>query len=142
MEPFALVIFGITGNLAQIKLIPVLYDMAEKDLLPENMSIIGIARRPMTKEEFKAYFHQVLKLKNIHHLHDIKEDVFEKLCQKLHYVPGNADDPKLYDRLNEYLKNLSKKGCKCDNRIYYLATYPDLYREIFENDLEDQNIRE
>lgn len=133
MDSFSLVIFGITGNLAQIKLIPVLYDMAQKGILPENMSVVGIARKPWTQEEFQKYFYDVLHLQNVHHLHTIKDGVFKKLCQKLRYISGNADDPNLYKNLNEYIKNLSKKKNQPDNRIYYLATYPDLYNEIFEN---------
>ena len=44
MDSFALIIFGITGNLAKIKLIPALYDLEEKGMLPENMTVVGIAR--------------------------------------------------------------------------------------------------
>ncbi len=133
IDSFVLVIFGITGNLAQIKLIPALYDMAEKGLLPKNISIIGIARKKMIGKEFQDYFHHVLHLANIHHQHEIKEDVFKVLCRKLHYLSGAADGPKLYENLNNYLNGLSKKGIKSRNRIYYLATYPELYRSIFEN---------
>jgi len=133
MDSFALIIFGITGNLAQKYLLPALYDMAEKDLLPEGMSIIGIARHPMTESQFQDYFHKTLHLENLHHKHPIKEEVFKKLCQRLHYVDGNIDDSNLYVRLKDYLQKLTQKGFKCDNRIYYLATYPDLYHYIFEN---------
>lgn len=133
MDSFALIIFGITGNLAQIKLIPVLYDMAEKDLLPPDISIIGIARRPMTNLEFQDYFYKTLHLENIHHKHEIKEDVFKKLCERLHYIDGKFDDPLFYPKLKNYL----------GNRIYYLATYPNLYSHIFEglrkNGLNTQN---
>lgn len=124
MDSFALVIFGITSNLAQIKLIPVLYDMAEKGVLPANMTIVGIARKKMTQEEFKAFFHKVLLLENIHHKHSIKEEVFAKLSQQLFYLSGDATDTTLYEGLKEI---------KSTNRIYYLATYPDLYHTIFEN---------
>lgn len=133
MESFALVIFGITGNLAQIKLIPVLYDMAEKNLLPDNISIIGIARSEMTKKELQDYFYKVLHTENIHHRHEIKDEVFKKLCQKLHYLSGNIDDPALYLKLKDYLRNLTNQGFECNNRLYYLATYPHLYNHIFEN---------
>ncbi len=118
-----LIIFGITSNLAQKYLIHVLYDMAEKGLLPENMTIVGIARKPMSQEEFQDYFYQVLTSENIHHQHEIKKEVFEGVCQKLHYLAGNADDPKLYEQLKKY----------SGNKIYYLATYPELYKTIFGN---------
>lgn len=143
MDSFALIIFGITGNLAQIKLIPVLYDMAEKNLLPEGMSVVGIARKQMSNSEFQDYFRKALHLENIHHKHEIKEDVFKKLCKRLHYVNGAVDDPNFYPKLTQYLNSLTKKGFKCNNRIYYLATYPNLNRYIFEglkkNSLNRQN---
>lgn len=143
MDSFALIIFGITGNLAQIKLIPVLYDMVEKGFLPEGMVIVGVGRKQMTKEEFQNYFHRTLHLENIHHKHEIKEDVFKKLCQRIHYIDGNADSKDFYPRLKKFLQTLEKEGFHCNNRIYYLATYPNLYSHIFEglkrNDLNKQN---
>ena len=133
MDSFALIIFGITGNLAQIKLIPALYDIAEKGLLPENSTIIGTARKPMKKQDFEKYFHSVLHSENKHHKHAIKDEIFLKLCKNLHYLDGNLDDPAFYIKLKKTLKELEKKGRKCQNRIFYLATYPDLYETIFKN---------
>ncbi len=132
MDSFALIIFGITGNLAQIKLIPVLYDMVEKNLLPDGMVILGIARKPMTRQQFQDYFHNTLHLENIHHKHQIKEDIFKKLCARIHYIDGQVSDPAFYPKLKKNLDDLTKKGFKCDNRIYYLATYPNLYSHVFE----------
>lgn len=125
MDTFALIIFGITSNLAQIKLIPALYDMEEKGLLPEGMHIVGIARRQMQREDFKNYIHTTLHLENIHHKHAIKEQTFKKLCERLKYLSGQIQDQELYRNLNKILKH--------DNRIFYLATYPELYHQIFQN---------
>lgn len=133
MKPFALIIFGITGNLAQIKLIPALYDMAEKGVLPKEISIIGISRQKKNKKEFEEYFHEVLHQDNIHHKHPIKKEVFDKLCSHLHYFSGDAQDPTFYPKLDEFLDNLSENGKTTENRIFYLATYPTLYQTIFEN---------
>jgi glucose-6-phosphate 1-dehydrogenase len=47
-ESFSLIIFGATGNLAQLKLIPALYDLVEANLLPEKMTIIGIGRKELS----------------------------------------------------------------------------------------------
>lgn len=133
MDSFALVIFGVTGNLAQKYLLAVLYDMAEKHLLPENMSIVGIARKVMNNDDFKKYVREVLHTRNLHHQHPIKESVFEDLAKRLHYIDGHFDNPEFYKRLNDFLGKLTKSGTNCDNRIYYLATYPDLYSHVFEN---------
>lgn len=133
MDSFALIIFGITSNLAQLKLIPAIYDMAEKGILPENISIVGTARRELNEKEFKSYIHETLHTYNKHHQHEIKEDVFNKLIHKFHYVNGNLDDPSFYTKLEAFLQNRSQYGENCNNRIYYLATYPDLYKDIFQN---------
>lgn len=130
---FSLVIFGITSNLAQIKLIPALYDIAEKGLLPKNTSIIGIARKPLTDTEFKEYFHKVLHSENRHHSHSIKEHVISLLHASLHYVDGQLDDPRFYKKLKDYLCSLRPEGGTSANTIFYLATYPELYAPIFEN---------
>lgn len=125
MEDYALIIFGITSNLAQIKLIPALYDMEEKGLFTSQMKIVGIARKELTTEEFKDYLNKVLHLENIHHKHEIKQEVFEKLCSRFKYLSGQIQDQDLYKKLNKLVSH--------KNRIYYLATYPELYKYAFEN---------
>lgn len=127
MESFTLVIFGITSNLAQIKLIPALYDIAEKGLLPKNTKIIGIARSPKSKPEFRSYIRSTLTPENRHHQHPIKEDIFQTLCTTMEYLPGVADDSKLYQALKKLLKSPKQ------NVMFYLATYPELYQVIFDN---------
>lgn len=123
-----MVFFGITSNLAQKYFIPALYDMTEKEVLPDNLVILGNARTPMNKDEFSAYIHKVLHLPNVHHQHDIKQDFFKKLINRFHYLAGSLDDPNFYHNLDKTLIKLSS-----DQKIFYLATYPDLYHHIFEN---------
>lgn len=132
MEAFSLVIFGITSNLAQVKLIPALYDMEEQGLIPERVKIIGCARGEMTTDEISNYFWETLQMDNRHHQHAIEKPVFEKLCARLEYVHGNLSEEEFYLRLKTKLEQIeSETGT--DNRIFYLATYPDLYRNIFDN---------
>lgn len=133
MAPFALIIFGITGNLAQIKLLPALYDLAEKNLLPKDMTIIGVGRKKLTEEEFKEYIHKSIHSLNHHHKHDINGEVAGNLLNHFHYLSGHFEDSgetadNTYLRLKELLKS---HGKNCQNHIYYLATYPDLYENIF-----------
>lgn len=119
--PLTLIIFGITGNLAQIKLIPALYDMEEKGVLSEDMQIVGIARSPLTHEQIIDEFRSALEQENPHHKHTIKPEVFRKLAGRVRYIHGHLDQPEVYRKLTEF------KG----DRIYYLATYPHLYEQIF-----------
>lgn len=50
----AIVIFGATGDLCKRKLIPALYALHKKDLLPKDLVIIGSARREPTPENWRA----------------------------------------------------------------------------------------
>ncbi len=47
-EPFAMVIFGASGDLTRRKLIPALYNLALERLLPVGFSVVGFARQEMT----------------------------------------------------------------------------------------------
>lgn len=125
MEDYTLVIFGITSNLAQIKLIPALYDMEIKGILPKGAAIIGLARRQMSNEDLQEYVRSVLHLENIHHQHPIKEEVFKRLCNRFEYVNGEIEEQDTYEEL--------KKRIKAKNIIFYLATYPELYSYVFEH---------
>src|SRR4051812_27135970 len=51
-EPCALVVFGITGDLARKKLLPAVYDLANRGLLPTNFKLLGFARRDWGDMEF------------------------------------------------------------------------------------------
>ncbi|MBI2593743.1 glucose-6-phosphate dehydrogenase [Candidatus Daviesbacteria bacterium] len=132
-ETFTLVIFGITSNLAQKYIIQALYDMEEKGALPQKMTIIGNARRKLTDSEFKTYIKEALDKENLHHQHEIKKETVQNLLKKMHYLDGNLDDPAYYDRLKEFLDKIAHSSKGRDDRIYYLATYPDLYKSVFEN---------
>ncbi len=52
--PCAIVIFGASGDLTKRKLLPSLYNLAAIGMLPEEFSIIGVARRETSHEEFRA----------------------------------------------------------------------------------------
>src|SRR3989338_5489453 len=133
MDSFVLVIFGITGNLAQIKLIPAIYDMEEKELLTSTISILGISRQEKTPEQLKLYLWETLNSENPNHPHKIEKAVFERLCGKFHFLSGDILKPDFYPILENHLATLKSTGKNIDNRIFYLATSPDLYETIFNN---------
>ena len=47
-----IVIFGATGDLCKRKLIPALFELWKKDLLPQNLLIVGASRREHTRESW------------------------------------------------------------------------------------------
>jgi glucose-6-phosphate 1-dehydrogenase len=132
-ESLTLIIFGITSNLAQIKLIPALYDMEENGNMPNKLTIVGNSRKVISKKELDEYVTNVLESDNKHHKHPIKKEVLQKLLSRMHHMVGNLDDPELYPRLNNFILETDESLKQEDNRIYYLATYPELYHHVFEN---------
>lgn len=111
-------------------LLPALYDMEEKNILPENMNIIGNARNPMSPQQFRDFIKEALTIDNRHHQHPIKEEVFEKLMDKISYIDGHSDDSSFYPKLKIRLEEAAKKD---SDKVFYMATYPKLYPDILKN---------
>src|SRR6476646_11278035 len=60
-DPCVMVIFGAAGDLTRRKLIPSLYNLAKYNLLSREFAMIGVARNPMSTDEFRAKLAQDLK---------------------------------------------------------------------------------
>src|SRR6185437_13267091 len=55
--PSVLVLFGVTGDLARKKLLPAIYDLANRGLLPPGFSLVGFARRDWKDQDFAELTH-------------------------------------------------------------------------------------
>ena len=53
-EPFTLVIFGASGDLARRKLVPALWSMFQGRVLPEPFAVVGVGRTQMDNEQFRT----------------------------------------------------------------------------------------
>ena len=51
--PCAVVMFGVTGDLARKKLLPAIYDLASRGLLPPGFSLVGFGRRDWSDAEIR-----------------------------------------------------------------------------------------
>lgn len=126
MEPCALVIFGATGNLTRIKLIPALFSLEVEHRLPEKLTIVAFARREWSGERWSDEVAAMLAEKYPHG-YDI--DAFRRFCGRLHYVQGDLDDAQAYDRLNDRLGNY---GLFSPNVIFYMAIPPADFGPVIE----------
>src|SRR6478752_1054123 len=94
--PTALVIFGASGDLTRRKLLPAVYHLSRGQRLPARFSVIGVARTPMTDDQFRQQFHD--SLKEFAGL-AAPDDVSSAMARALTYVAGEMDDPALYERI-------------------------------------------
>ncbi len=87
--PAVIVIFGATGDLTQRKLVPGLYSLATQQLLPPETAIIGVARRDIPDDDFRAHMREGVEA---HGRFPIDEDVWEGFARRLRYLSAPFDD--------------------------------------------------
>ena len=127
-EPFALVIFGASGDLTKRKLVPALWSLFQGRVLPEPFVIIGVARSPMSHDEFRHRMREAVT--EFARVQPPASHVWDRFASCLYYCPGVTDDPALYVRLGALLRELETDKGTGGNRLFYCATPPSLYPEI------------
>ncbi|OAV43692.1 glucose-6-phosphate dehydrogenase [Lewinella sp. 4G2] len=128
LDPHTLVIFGASGDLAQRKLIPAVFDLFRGDYLPEKFALLGASRTNMTDDEFR----QKVVYNNEHF--DAKGQPDEKVkafADLLFYQDlASYDGEKDINDLGKRLRKLNKDLGVGSNYIFYLSTPPSLYSTI------------
>lgn len=128
--PCALVIFGASGDLTRRKLIPALYNLDQDRLLPDNTVIVGLARRPLSTDEFRNQMREAVNAFSRQGAAD--PAVWKNFGWQLEYCQGNFDDAATYQRLAALLDRLDQERGTSGNRLFYLATAPAFFSVILE----------
>lgn len=125
-ELCGVIIFGASGDLTHRKLIPALFNLFQKKLIPDNLFILGCARSSMTDEAFQQKVHDSL----IEHSKGAPASHLADFIQRCYYLTGDYNDPMTYAALAERLKRLDATYSTGGNHIFYLAVPPNLYAPI------------
>jgi glucose-6-phosphate 1-dehydrogenase len=115
----ALVVFGITGDLARRMTFPALYHLTEQGHL--TCRVIGVGRRAIPDDELAEQARSAILAAE----DDVDEEALGDLLSRLRYVGGDAEDAPLYDRLRDELEGASAP-------VFYLATPPESFLEVAE----------
>ncbi|ACA99450.1 MULTISPECIES: glucose-6-phosphate dehydrogenase [Cyanophyceae] len=123
-DPLIIVIFGASGDLTQRKLVPSLYALKKDNLLPPEITIVGVARRDWSHDYFREQMRQ-----GIEEFSDGigSEDLWNNFAEGLFYCSGNMDDPDSYQKLKTFLDELDQKRGTRGNRVFYLAVSPKFF---------------
>jgi len=128
-DPCILVIFGASGDLTTKKLLPALYALAVRRLLPDNFAIVGAARSTETDDGFRERMQQAVK----DHARDpFDDETWERLASAMRYVTLDFADDKGEDELAQVLTDLDKEHNTRGNRVYYFAVPPSAIGTLIE----------
>ena len=116
----ALVLFGVTGDLATKKLFPSLYRIAERGQL--DVPIVGVARSAWDDQVLRDHAREAILAAR----GSIDDAAFERLASRLSLVRGDYHDPATFDLLTAKLKGSRRP-------MFYLAIPPDMFPVVVEH---------
>jgi glucose-6-phosphate 1-dehydrogenase len=125
--PCGLVIFGVTGDLARKKLMPAVYDLANRGLLPPGFSLVGFARRDWADQDFAQIVHDAVKE---HARTEFREEVWRQLAEGVRFVPGNFDDDEAFKTLRQTIVDLDMQRGTGGNHAFYLSIPPRYFSDV------------
>src|SRR5581483_7497326 len=128
-DPCALVIFGASGDLAHRKLMPALYALMVRRLLPQRFAIVGVARTEADDDAFRSDMKEAVQK---YARDEFREDVWNELAEGMRYVSTDFADAGGEDRLEELVAKLDEEHDLGGNRTYYLAVPPAAFPTIVE----------
>ncbi|MEY4993873.1 MAG: hypothetical protein RIS82_995 [Actinomycetota bacterium] len=125
--PSSLVIFGVTGDLSRKKLMPAVYDLANRGLLPPGFALVGFARRDWENQDFEKVVKESVKQ---FARTPWSEDVWNQLATGIRFVSGEFDDDAAFDRLKETIEELDAKTGTNGNHAFYLSIPPKAFAQV------------
>ncbi|KAA2261781.1 glucose-6-phosphate dehydrogenase [Solihabitans fulvus] len=138
--PCGLVIFGVTGDLSRKKLMPAIYDLANRGLLPPGFALTGFARRDWESQDFGQV---VLDAVKEHARTPFRQEVWDQLAEGFRFVSGSFDDDEAFDNLVATIQDLDRVRGTGGNHAFYLSippgAFPVVCRQLARSGLSAQN---
>ena len=126
-DPCIIVIFGASGDLTKRKLAPALYNLAREGLLPDNLAVVGYARRDISNETFRERMRAEV---TEHTGGTLDLAAWGWLEQRLYYQRGDLEAAPHFADLEKTLVELDARHQAQGNILFYLATAPDLFAPV------------
>ena len=123
VDPFEIVVFGGTGDLARRKLIPSLYHRFCDGQIPAESRIIGASRSKLERGEYLAMIKEAYEAFNPGET--LVESKWNEFCKLVDYTPIDVTSDKDWEGLREKLDEKEKLI-----RVFYLAMPPALFSNI------------
>lgn len=119
-EPHTIVVFGASGDLTSRKVMPALYNLCVRELLPEDFAIVGYARSEWSTDEFRSRMRDAVEE---HGRLGLDDQSWSEFASRLEYVCGDYADEGAMSHLPPVLSG--------ERRIlFYCATPPSAFMQI------------
>ena len=122
--PCSIVIFGITGDLARRKLLPAIYDLTNRGLLPPGFALVGFARHETSTRDFVSAVRDAVKAGA---RTPWRENIWKQMAAGLCFVGGVFDEDESWERLVARLQEIDDERGTGGNHAFYLSTPPTLF---------------
>ncbi|MGH3417064.1 MAG: glucose-6-phosphate dehydrogenase, partial [Actinocrinis sp.] len=136
--PCGLVIFGVTGDLSRKKLMPAIYDLANRGLLPPGFALVGFARRDWENQDFAQVVYEAVKE---HARTPFRDEVWKQLAEGFRFVPGEFGDAAAFQKLKDTIDELDRLRGTNGNHAFYLSVppkfFPNVVQQLKESGLAD-----
>jgi len=126
-EACTYIIYGATGNLSRVKLMPALYHLDVENLLPEGSKILAVGRRDWDQQKWQSEVREMLETKA---RNGLDETVFKRFCQRMHFYKGDIKKSESYTELLEFMENSQNFP---QNKAFYLAISPSDFGHTIEH---------
>ncbi len=136
--PCGMVLFGVTGDLSRKKVMPAIYDLANRGLLPPGFSLVGFARRDWADQDFAQIVHDSVRE---HSRTEFREEVWRQLAEGFRFVPGDFSDDAAFDHLRRTIEELDQARGTGGNHAFYLSIPPRFFGEVIDQ-LEEHKLAE
>ena len=127
-ESQILIIFGASGDLTHRKLIPSLFELFERKLLPDKFLIVGVSRTKQSTEEFRQSLHSSIIGNGKTYATD--NPYLKNFLREIYYISCDTTDCNAYVALFREIEQLRNAAGIEDNMLFYLATPPQMYATI------------
>jgi glucose-6-phosphate 1-dehydrogenase len=118
------VLFGVTGDLARKKLMPAVFDLANRGLLPPGFALVGFARRDWEDQDFGQVVYDAVRE---HARTPFRDSVWQQLAEGIRFVPGSFDDDNAFDDLARTTDMLDRERGTDGNHAFYLSIPPRFF---------------
>ena len=127
--PSSLVFFGVTGDLSRKKLLPAVYDLANRGLLSPSFGLVGFGRREWDDDAFRQFVRESV---SAHARTEWDEAVWAQLARGIRFVNGAFDDDAAFDGLRDVLDRLDAEQGTRGNHAFYLSIPPRSFAAVTE----------